>query len=117
MKDKSDDLYCWTKLIAADNWETLHTQAEGNPYREEVVSEMYKMSKDEMQRYLYLREQMALTDEASRLRTARNEGEEGLLVKQISKKLAKGKSLELIAEELEETPEAIHDIIAKFNLV
>jgi flagellar biosynthesis/type III secretory pathway protein FliH len=37
------------------------------------------MSQDEEERYLYLRQQMAIIDENSRLRTARNDGlEEGL---------------------------------------
>ena len=39
---------------------------------------MYKMSQDERERYLYLREEMAYSDEISRMKTAREEGlEEG----------------------------------------
>jgi len=36
---------------------------------------MYKMSQDEKERYLYLREEMAVSDEVSRMRTAIKEGE------------------------------------------
>lgn len=43
-----------------------------------MKDEMYKMSQDERERYLYLREEMAYSDEISRMKTAREEGlEEG----------------------------------------
>ena len=40
-----------------------------------MKNEMYKMSQDEKERYLYLREEMAVSDEVSRMRTAIKEGE------------------------------------------
>lgn len=45
------------------------------------------------------------------------EGEKSILKKQIIKKLAKGKSLPVIAEELEETPDAIQALIERENLL
>ena len=62
---------------------------------------MYKMSQGEKERYLYLREEMAYSDEISRMKTAREEGrEEGkqLFLKCIKLK-KQGLSKEEIAEE------------------
>ena len=62
---------------------------------------MYKMSQDEKERYLYLREEMAYSDEISRMRTAREEGREEtqqLFLKCIRLK-KQGLSKEKIAEE------------------
>ena len=41
---------------------------------EKVRDEMIKMSRDESERYLYLREQMAIRDKESQLRSAENRG-------------------------------------------
>ena len=46
---------------------------------------------------------------------AYEEGEQNKLVQQVQKKLDKGKSVEVIAEELEESVRVIQDIIAKIN--
>lgn len=84
---------------------------------EEVKEEMKKISQDEKERYLYLREAMALSDEASRIKTAKNEGiKEGIkagIILLIQKKLAKGKSVETIAEEVEESVEVVKQLIAE----
>lgn len=73
-KEKETELYYWAKLLAAKDWKEVEDTIRGNPYREAVKDEMYKMSQDEKERYLYLREEMAYSDELSRLRTAREEG-------------------------------------------
>ena len=59
----------------AKDWQQVEEIIRGNPYREAVKQEMYKMSQDEKERYLYLREEMAVSDEVSRMRTAIKEGE------------------------------------------
>ena len=73
---------------------------------EKVRDEMIKMSRDESERYLYLREQMAIRDKASQLRSAENcgrrEGELLKLILQIQKKIQKNKELHQIADEVEE---------------
>ncbi len=72
------ELYYWAKLLAAKDWKEVDDTIKGNPYREAAKDEMYKMSQDERERYLYLREEMAYSDEISRMKTAREEGlEEG----------------------------------------
>lgn len=60
------------RLISASTWEEVREESEGNHYMEKVRDEMIKMSQDESERYLYLREQMAIRDKASQLRSAEN---------------------------------------------
>ena len=86
--------------------EEVREESEGNHYMEKVRDEMIKMSRDESERYLYLREQMAIRDKASQLRSAekrgRREGELLKLILQIQKKIQKNKELHQIADEVEE---------------
>ena len=49
-------------------------EAKGSPYREAVVAEMDKINRSETERYLYLRREMALSDEISRIRSAERKG-------------------------------------------
>ena len=58
-EEKETELYYWAKLLAAKDWKEVDDTIKGNPYREAVKDEMYKMSQDERERYLYLREEMA----------------------------------------------------------
>ncbi len=59
-KARKQELYRWAKLISANTWEEVREESEGNHYMEKVRDEMIKMSRDESERYLYLREQMAI---------------------------------------------------------
>ena len=89
-------------------------EAKGNPYMEAAKDVMDKINQSETERYLYLRQEMAITDEKSRLMTAERKGrEEGEILKLISlvqKKCLRGKALEVVSEELEEDPENIREI-------
>ena len=77
-EEKQAELYRWAKLIAADRWEDVCMEAKGNPYRELVKDELDQIRQDETERWLYLREEMALMDERCRLDTAKRQGlEEG----------------------------------------
>ena len=77
---------------------------------ERIQEEMVKMSQDERDRYLYLREEMAASDRVSQLQSAENRGRregiyQGKILTQISmiqKKVKKNKNLEQIVDELEE---------------
>lgn len=86
----------------------------GNRYMERIQEEMVKMSQDERDRYLYLREEMAASDRVSQLQSAENRGvRAGKLLNQISmiqKKVKKNKNLEQIADELEESASKIRPI-------
>ena len=109
-KQKRRPLYRWAKLIAAQTWEELEQESKGNKYMERALEEMIKISQDEMERYLYLREEMAESDRVSQIQSAqrigRNEGKkEGdilRLIMQIQKKIKKDKDVIQIADELEE---------------
>mgnify|MGYP000763961498 CR=1 FL=1 len=84
----------------AKDWQQVEEIIRGNPYREAVKQEMYKMSRDEKERYLYLREEMAVSDEVSRMRTAIKEGEKrGIkLTKKVFQLSQKGCTIAQIAE-------------------
>jgi predicted transposase/invertase (TIGR01784 family) len=73
-EEARDELYCWARLIAAKSWEAVCMEAKGNPYMEEARAEMDRINQNEQERYLYLRRAMAISDEKSRMKTARNEG-------------------------------------------
>ena len=79
-----------------------------------MKNEMYKMSQDEKERYLYLREEMAVSDEVSRMRTAKKEGiEQGIeLTKKIVKLYNKGYSVDQIAKECSMEVSKIQEILS-----
>lgn len=75
-EEKRQELYRWTRLIAATSWEEIRMEAKGNSYMEAAVKEMEKINQNEEERYLYLRREMALSDEKSRILTAEEKGRE-----------------------------------------
>ena len=121
-KAKKQELYRWAKLISASTWEEVREEYEGNHYMEKVRDEMIKMSRDESERYLYLRKQMAIRDKVSQLRSAENRGrregrEEGRkqgevlkLITMVKKKIENGDSVAKIADDLLEDADVIEKI-------
>ena len=125
-KARKHPLYRWARLIAATTWEEVAQESAGNRYMERIQEEMVKMSQDERDRYLYLREEMAASDRVSQLQSAENRGRregkeegrkegiyQGKILNQISmiqKKVKKNKNLEQIVDELEEPMEEIKPI-------
>lgn len=113
-KQKRKPLYQWAKLIAAQTWEELEQESKGNKYMERALEEMIKISQDEKERYLYLREEMAESDRVSQIQSAqrighekgrvegKKEGETLKLISLAQKKILKNKTLSQIADELEE---------------
>lgn len=121
-KQRRKPLYQWAKLIAAQTWEELEQESKGNKYMERALEEMIKISQDEKERYLYLREEMAESDRVSQIQSAqrigrkegKKEGEILKLIVQVQKKILKNKTLSQIADELEEniiTIEPIYKLI------
>ena len=92
------------------DWKQVEETIRGNPYREAVKNEMYKMSQDEKERYLYLREEMAVSDEVSRMRTAKDEGIQ--LAKKVFKLSQKGYTAAQIAEECNIEESEVKEILA-----
>ena len=117
-KARKQELYRWAKLISASTWEEVREESEGNHYMEKVRDEMIKMSQDESERYLYLREQMAIRDKASQLRSEENigirKGELLKLVTLVQRKIEKGDTVDKIADDLLEDQEIIEKI---YNLI
>ena len=121
-KARKQELYRWAKLISASTWEEVREESEGNHYMEKVRDEMIKMSRDESERYLYLRKQMASRDKVSQLRSAENRGrregrEEGRkqgevlkLITMVKKKIENGESVAKIADDLLEDADVIEKI-------
>ena len=121
-KARKQELYRWAKLISASTWEEVREESEGNHYMEKVRDEMIKMSRDESERYLYLREQMAIRDKESQLRSAENRGrregrKEGRqqgevlkLITMVKKKIENGDSVAKIADDLLEDADVIGKI-------
>ena len=113
-KQKKKPLYRWAKVIAAQTWEELEQESKGNKYMERALEEMIKISQDERERYLYLREEMAESDRASQIQSAqrigRKEGEILKLISLVQKKILKNKTLPQIAEESEEDTIVIEPI-------
>ena len=71
---------------------------------------MKKINQDEVERWLYLRREMAVSDKVSQISGAKRQGRKEGLISIIQKKYRKGKPLEVIAEEAEEEVEAIRGI-------
>ena len=117
-KARKQDIYKGAKLISASTWEEIREESEGNHYMEKVRDEMIKMSQDESERYLYLREQMAIRDKVSQLRSAENigirKGELLKLVTLVQRKIEKGDTVDKIADDLLEDQEIIEKI---YNLI
>ncbi len=68
------DITIFYKKVIVEGFFNSIIVFEGNHYMEKVRDEMIKMSRDESERYLYLREQMAIRDKESQLRSAENRG-------------------------------------------
>lgn len=75
---------------------------------------MKKINQDETERWLYLRREMATSDRVSQISSAerrgKRRGRSEKLISMIQKKYSKGKSLQLIADEVEEDVESIREI-------
>jgi flagellar biosynthesis/type III secretory pathway protein FliH len=131
-EEKSRELYQWAVMLAAERWEDICMTVQGNPYREAARDELEKIRQNEIERWIYLREEMAISDERSRLKTAELQGIEigraegleqgfakGRTIERISmvrKKILKGKDCVLIANELEEPEENIRKIYDAIRL-
>ena len=115
-EEKETELYYWAKLLAAKDWKEVDDTIKGNPYREAVKDEMYKMSQDERERYLYLREEMAYSDEISRMKTAREGRKEGKqLFLQCIRLKKQGFSKEKIAEECQVDIPEVEEILKEIE--
>ena len=131
IEKKPADLYYWAKLFKATTWEELKMLASKNSDMEDTIVTLHELSADEkikMQCEARERYQWDMTSAIAKgHERGRREGHvEGLaegraegraegdwirLIKQVCKKLQKGKSITVIADELEEEEATIRCVV------
>lgn len=133
--ENEDILIRWMRFLGGKNREELERMAKTDMYIEEAYQDLLRFSADETKRELYEAREKALRDYNSQMQSAReygfqkgyNDGREagmeaGMEVgmkagiqtekkRMVEKKLARGKSPDQIAEELEEDLETIYRLI------
>ena len=117
------DLMKWMRFFGGRCEEDFKKMAEKDEYIGEAYEALKNMSEDEIKRMEYEARQKAIRDYNSYMHSAerrglkngiklgKNLGREEILKQQVEKKLAKGKSLEIIAEECEEEISVIQALI------
>ena len=117
------DLMKWMRFFGGTCEEDFKKMAEKDEYIGEAYEALKYMSEDEIKRMEYEARQKAIRDYNSYMHSAerrgikngiklgKNLGREEILKQQVEKKLAKGKSLEVIADECEEDISVIRALI------
>ena len=109
------DLMKWMRFFAGRCEEDFKKMAEKDEYIGEAYEALKNMSEDEIKRMEYEARQKAIRDYNSYMHSAERRGlkigREEILKQQVEKKLAKGKSLEIIADECEEEISVIQALI------
>ena len=117
------DLMKWMRFFGGTCKEDFKKMAEKDEYIGEAYEALKHMSEDEIKRMEYEARQKAIRDYNSYMHSAerrgikngiklgKNLGREEILKQQVEKKLAKGKSLEVIAHECEEDISVIRALI------
>ena len=119
-EDRVDD---WIRLFNAKTEEELDMIKTSNPGIREAMRELKVMSLGKRLRLIHeehlkeIRDRHMIEDEAREqgFAAGRVEGSEQKLMAQVCRKLAKGQSVEQIAEALEEEPEVISRLIQKIE--
>lgn len=113
-EDRKSGLYKWAKIFKATTWEELKALAENSTVINNTIVTIAQLSEDEKIRQLCERQEMAELDRRSAMDFAKKRGlamglEQGLaegreleIIRQVCKKLTRGKSTEVIADELEQ---------------
>ena len=117
------DLMKWMRFFGGTCEEDFKKMAEKDEYIGEAYEALKNMSEDEIKRMEYEARQKAIRDYNSYMHSAERRGikngikkgikigREEILKQQVEKKLAKGKSLEIIADECEEEISVIRALI------
>ena len=109
----------WMRFFGGRCEEDFKKMAEKDEYIGEAYEALKNMSEDEIKRMEYEARQKAIRDYNSYMHSAERRGlkngikigREEILKQQVEKKLAKGKSLEIIADECEEKISVIRALI------
>ena len=117
------DIMKWMRFFGGTCEEDFKKMAEKDEYIGEAYEALKNMSEDEIKRMEYEARQKAIRDYNSYMHSAERRGvkrgiksgikigQEELMKQLVKKKLAKGKSVEVIADELEEEVSAIQRVI------
>ena len=109
------DLMKWMRFFGGTCKEDFKKMAEKDEYIGEAYEALKNMSEDEIKRMEYEARQKAIRDYNSYMHSAERRGikigREELLKQQVKKKLAKGQSVDIIAEDLVEDIEVIRKIV------
>ena len=109
------DLMKWMRFFGGKCEEDFKKMAEKDEYIGEAYEALKNMSEDEIKRMEYEARQKAIRDYNSSMHSAERRGikigREELLKQQVKKKLAKGQSVDIIAEDLVEDIEVIRKIV------
>ncbi len=119
-KDPGDStLADWVRLFNAESEEDMDMIGTGNAGVMEAIKEIKIMNLGKRLRWNYEMNKKAIRDRNARDDFVRDEGIEiganQKLHDQVKAKLAKGKSIEQMADELEETPEKIREVVAEIE--
>ena len=105
----------WMRFFGGKCEEDFKKMAEKDEYIGEAYEALKNMSEDEVKRLEYEARQKAIRDYNSYMHSAERRGikigREELLKQQVKKKLAKGQSVEVIAEDLVEDVDVIRKIV------
>ena len=109
------ELMKWMRFFGGTCEEDFKKMAEKDEYIGEAYEALKNMSEDEIKRMEYEARQKAIRDYNSYMHSAERRGikigREELLKQQVKKKLAKGQSVDIIAEDLVEDIEVIRKIV------
>ena len=115
LKEDSSDMLLWAKFISAEKKEEFDMLAEKNPYIQSAYEQLQVISQDKQKRLEYEAREKAIRDYNQLMREATMKGyEQGIqygiqqkLMSLIEKRIKKNKTIEEIAEDLDESIETI----------
>lgn len=112
--DEEETIISWMRFLGGKSREEFENMAKSDEYMSEAYETLKKLSSDEQSKLEYEARQKAIRDYNSQMSSALSEGiERGELlgrIKLVKKKQQKGKSIEEIADEMEEEVSAIEKI-------
>ena len=108
-------LISWMRFFAAKTRKEMRMVAQTDEYIDEAFEELEKLSADKQKWMEYEARQKAIRDYNTQVQSYWEEGQRQLKLELIRKKLARGKSLEQIAEDLETDVESIHALAEEIS--
>ena len=108
-------LISWMRFFAAKTRKEMRMVAQTDEYIDEAFEELEKLSADKQKWMEYEARQKAIRDYNTQVQSYWEEGQRHLKLELIRKKLAKGKSLEQIADDLETDVESIRALAEEIS--